>query len=93
MYKRQIQNRWKTYPSRVLIQLVESSKHLRPKFRENELMLKLAYHFNCDIRLAVYTQGIKTIEELLILLTQSEHMFHTEYERKTNSPEKKLVDL
>lgn len=53
------------------IQLVEQSKHLQPPFSENELVLKLAYHFSREIRLAAYTQGIKTIEELLVLISQS----------------------
>lgn len=53
------------------IQLVEQMKHLQPPFSENELVLKLAYHFNREIRLAAYTQGVKTIEELLVLISQS----------------------
>ena len=66
---------------------MERSKYLRPTFApftQHELVLKLAHHFHRDIRLAIYTQGIKTVEDLLILLTQSEHMFHTDYRNKTN---------
>ena len=48
------------------------------------MVLKLAHHFHRDIRLAIYTQGIKTVEDLIILLMQSEHVFHTEYRNKTN---------
>lgn len=67
-----------------VIQIVERSKHLRPTFTQHELVLKLAHHFQRDIRLGIYRQGIKTVEDLLILLTQSEHMFHTDYRNKTN---------
>ena len=49
-------------------------------------MLKLAFHFNQDVRLAVYAQGVKTIEELLILLSQSEHIGNTKYENTTDPP-------
>ena len=53
---------------------MERSKNLRPTFSQHELVLQLEHHFHRDIRLAIYSQGIKTIEELLILLAQSEHI-------------------
>ena len=49
-------------------------KHLKPKFSEYEIISKLSYHFPRDIQLAVYTQGIKTVEEFLILVTQAENI-------------------
>ena len=51
---------------------------------QHNVVLKLAHHFHRDSRFASKTLGIKTIKELLILLTQSEHMFRTEYRNKTN---------
>ena len=68
----------------VVVQLIERSKYLRSTFTRHELVLKLTHHFHRDRRFASNTQGIKTIEDLLILLSQSEHMFHTEYRNKTN---------
>ena len=50
-----------------IIQLVERCKHLTPSFMEHELVLKLSYYFDRHIRLAAYIQGVKIIEELLIL--------------------------
>ena len=38
---------------------IECVKHLKPKFAEHEIVSKLSYHFQRDIQLAVYTQGIK----------------------------------
>lgn len=49
---------------------IEQVKHLQSRFTEYELVILLAYHFNHNIQLAVYTQGIKIIEEFLILITQ-----------------------
>ena len=49
-------------------------KHFKPKFSEYEIISKLSYHFQKNIQLAGYTQGIKTIEEFLILVTQSENI-------------------
>ena len=51
---------------------------LRPTFTQHELVLKLAHHFHSDIRLAIYSQGIKTIEELSVLLAQLEHIVHND---------------
>ena len=65
-----------------IIQLVERCKHLRPSFTEHELVLKLSYHFDRHIRLAVYNQGVKTIEGLLILVTQSSQFVNKQYERR-----------
>ena len=52
----------------------ERVKHLKPKFFKYEIVSKLSYHFHRDIQLAVYTQGIKTIEQFLILVTQSQNI-------------------
>ena len=83
-------SKFKTSGKRTLvkdvIQLVERSKHFRSKFTEHELVFKSAYHSKWNIRLAVYTQGIKNIRELLISLEQSWHIVHTEYENRTDSP-------
>ena len=49
-------------------------KHLKPKFSEYEIISKLSYHFPRDIQLTVYTQGIKTVEEFLILVIQAENI-------------------
>ena len=37
-------------------------------------MSKLCYHFHRDILLAVYTQGVKTTEQFLIVVTQSQNI-------------------
>lgn len=55
-----------------VIMLVERSKHLRPALTQKELVIKLANHFSRNIQLAIHVQGIATIEDLLILLTQME---------------------
>ena len=60
---------------------------LRPSFTEHELVLKLSYHFDRHIRLAVYTQGVKTIEELLILVMQSSQFVNKQYERRETLPQ------
>ena len=59
---------------RYTIAQIERVKHLKPKFSEYEIISKLAYHFLRDIQLAVCTQGIKTVEEFLILVTQAENI-------------------
>ena len=59
---------------RYTIAQIERVKHLKPKFSEYGNVSKLSYHFQRDIQLGVYTQGIKTIEEFLILVTQSENI-------------------
>ena len=53
---------------------IERVKHLKPKFSEYEIVSKLYYHFHRDIQLAVYTQGVKTIEQFLVLVTQSQNI-------------------
>ena len=53
---------------------IERMKHLKPKFSEYKIISKLSYHFSRDIQLAVYAQGIKTVEEILILVTQAENI-------------------
>ena len=58
-----------------IIQQVERAKHLTPAFSEIDIVTKLAYHFNHNIRVAVFTQGIRTVDELLILVSQSETVF------------------
>ena len=53
---------------------IERVKHRKPKFTEYKIVSKLSSHFQRDIQLAIYTQGIKTIDEFLILVTQSENI-------------------
>ena len=53
---------------------IERVKHLKPKFSEYEIISKLSYNFQKNIQLAVNTQGIKTIEKFLILVTQSDNI-------------------
>ena len=67
-----------------VIQRVERSKYLRSRLAQHKVVRNFAHHFHRDSKFASKTLGIKTIKELLILLTQSEHMFHTEYRNKTN---------
>lgn len=62
------------------IQQTEQCKHLRPPFSEQELVMKLSYHFGREIRLAIYTQGVSTLENLLVLLSQSERLLR--YDRQ-----------
>ena len=62
-------------PENYIIQQVERAKHLTPVFAEIDIVTKLAYHFNHNIRVAVFTQGIRTVDELLILVSQSETVF------------------
>ena len=45
-----------------IIQQVERAKHLTPAFSEIDIVTKLAYHVNHNIRVAVFTQGIRTVE-------------------------------
>lgn len=67
-----------------VIQQVERSKHLKPQFTEHELVWKLSYHFSREIRTAVYIQGIKTVDELLILVSQSENLYRPEKSYNVN---------
>ena len=46
-----------------IIQQVERAKHLTPAMSEIDIVTKLAYHFNYNIRVAVFTQGIRTVDE------------------------------
>ena len=57
-----------------LIQLVAKAKHLEPEISEAEIVNKLAHHFNRGIQVAVITQGIKTLEDLLLLITKWENV-------------------
>lgn len=51
-----------------IIKQVEKCKHLIPALSEYEIVLKLVYHFNKNFGLAIYTQGIKEIEDMLVLV-------------------------
>ena len=62
-------------PGNYIIQQVERAKHLTPAFSEVDIVTKLAYHFSHNIRVAAFTQGIRTVDELLILVSQSETVF------------------
>ena len=57
-----------------LIQLVAKAKHLEPVVAEAEIVSKLAHHFNRGIQVAVITQGIKTLEDLLLLIAKWENV-------------------
>ena len=57
-----------------LIQLVSKAKYLEPPMSEAEIVNKLAHHFSHGIQILVITQGIKRIEELLLLLTKWENV-------------------
>ena len=50
------------------------AKYLEPPMSEAEMVNKRAHHFSRGIQIAVITQGIKTIEELLLLLTKWENV-------------------
>ena len=73
MYKRQGKDTL-TVEEYVLVQLTESSNRLRLTFTQHEMVLKLAHHFHRDSSFASNTQGVKTIEDLLILLAQLEYI-------------------
>ena len=42
-------------PENYIIQQVERAKHLTPAFSDIDIVTKLAYHFNHNIRVAVFT--------------------------------------
>ena len=71
---------------RYTIAQIERVEHLKPKFSEYEIISKLSYHFQKNIHLAVYTQGIKTIEEFLIPVTQSENITCGENTQHNHQP-------
>ena len=85
MYKRQLLRNELEYghyyrkqgitPENYIIQQVERAKHLTPAFSAVDIVTKLAYHFIHNIRVAAFTQGIRTVEELLILISQSETVY------------------
>ena len=50
------------------------AKHLEPEISEAEIINKLAHHFNRGVQVAVIRQGIKTLEELVLLLTKWENV-------------------
>lgn len=54
-----------------IIQKMEQYIHLKPPMTEEEIIGKLSQHFSKTIRVAAYTQGIKTLDELLLLVAQS----------------------
>lgn len=53
-----------------VIQLVSKAKFLEPEIAESDLMDKIAHHFGRSLQIAVLTQGIKTVEEMLLLLSK-----------------------
>ena len=53
-----------------LIQLISRAKYLEPEVTEAEMVSKLAHHFGCGIQIDVITQGVKSLQELLLLLTK-----------------------
>ena len=55
-----------------VIKEIAKVKYLRPELSEAELVHKLSYHFDVNIRTAILTQGINTLEALLNMLTQWE---------------------
>lgn len=58
-------------PEKYIIQKMEQYIHLKPPMSEEEIIGKLSQHFSKTIRVAAYTQGIKTLDELLLLVAQS----------------------
>lgn len=68
--------RFKTKEAYV-IELVARAKHLRPQLTEGDMVIKLSYHFNRDISVAVITRGIQTIEQFLLMLAQWEEARYT----------------
>ena len=53
-----------------LIQLISRAKYLESEVTEPEMVNKLAHHFGRGIQIALITQGVKTLEELPLLLTK-----------------------
>ena len=53
-----------------VIQLISRAKYLEPILTEPDMVNKLAHHFGRGIQVAVTTQGVKSLEELLLLLTK-----------------------
>ena len=53
-----------------LMQLISRAKYLEPEVTEAEVVNKLAPHFGHGIQITVITQGVKSLEELLLLLTK-----------------------
>ena len=49
-----------------LIQLISRAKYLEPEITEPDMVNKLEHHFGRGIQTAVITQGIKSLEELLL---------------------------
>ena len=48
-------------PENYIIQQVERAKYLTPAFSEVDIVTKLAYHFNHNIPVAAFTQGIRCL--------------------------------
>lgn len=61
----------KRTPEQYIIQQMERAIHLRPLMTEEEIVTKLAQHFSKAVKLAAFTQGVKTLDELLLLISQS----------------------
>ena len=69
-----------------LIQLVANAKHLEPEMSEAEFVNKMVHHFSRGIQVAVITQGIKTLEELLLLLRKWESVYGNVESYNTHKP-------
>ena len=65
---------------------IERCKHLKPKYSEYEIISKLAYHYHKTIQLAMFTQGIQTIEKFLVLITQGQPYSHSGHNTQTTQP-------
>ena len=54
------------------INLISRIKYLQPQFTEYEIIQKIAYHFPRHIRDAIFVQGLQSIEQFLVVLTQAQ---------------------
>lgn len=54
-----------------VIQNMEQAMNLKPQMSEEEIIVKLSQHFSKTVRMAAFTQGTKTLDDLLVLVAQS----------------------
>lgn len=63
-----------------MLQIIARAKYLEPPLTEGDMINNLAHHFGRIIQAAVITQGVKTVE-FMVLLTKWENI------NSTNDPE------
>lgn len=66
------------------LELIAKCKHLQPQLVESELVQKIANHYEQNVKIAVFTRGVETIESLLNMLSQWEEV-HTTYHTTTST--------